>query len=101
MADKTKMILRNDPAKNRKSKCEGCGTEMEFDPVDPRPVTEDMMSFINEQEHWGEHHAPSIAWGMLWAVYNVIFQLAPNKKQAVRVITDCLEEFMDGESGDA
>ena len=101
MAKKTKMILRNDPAKNRKSKCDGCGTEMEFDPVDPKPVFEDMMSFINKQEQWSEHHAPSIAWGMLIAVFNVIFQLAPNEKRAVQLITDCLEDFLEGEGADA
>ena len=99
MADKTKMILRNDPAKNRKSKCDGCGTELEFDPVDPRPVTDDMMSFINEQDHWSERHAPSIAWGMLTAVFNVVFQIAPNNEKAMEVITDCMDQFI--ESGDA
>ena len=94
-----KIILRNDPAKNRKSKCDGCGTEMEFDPVDPRPVTEDMMAFINTQEQWSERHAPSIAWGMLTAVFNVIFQIAPNEKRAMQVITDCLDQFIgEGEA---
>ena len=112
MADKTKMILRNDPAKkrkrldkekelneNRKSKCDGCGTEMEFDPVDPTPVTEDLMAFINTQEHWAERHTPSIAWGMLTAVFNVVFHIAPNEKKAMQVITDCLDQFVG--SGDA
>tara|TARA_Y100000310_G_C20597710_1_gene771355 strand:+ start:459 stop:764 length:306 start_codon:yes stop_codon:yes gene_type:complete len=101
MADKTKMILRNDPAKQRKSKCEGCGSELEFDPVDPRPVFEDMMGFINNQEQWSEHHAPSICWGMLIAVYSVIFQLAPNEKKAVQLVTDCLEEFLESDRADA
>ena len=101
MADKTKMILRNDPSKNRKSHCKGCGTEVEFDPVDPRPVHDDMMDFINEQEQWSERHAPSIAWGMLSAVFNVIFQIAPNDKQAIKLITDCMTEYIDGESADA
>ena len=101
MDKKTKMILRNDPAKNRKSKCDGCGTEMEFDPVDPKPVFEDMMGFINKQEQWSEHHTFTIAWGMLIAVFNVIFQLAPNEKRAVQLITDCLEDFLEGERADA
>ena len=95
MAGKTKMILRNDPAKNRKSKCNGCDAEMDFDPVDPRPVTEDMMAFINKQEHWAERHAPSIAWGMVWAVFNVVFEIAPNKEKATELITDCMAEFLD------
>ena len=112
MADKVKMILRNDVAtkrkklerekelhKNKKSKCDGCGTEVEFDPVDPRPVTEDMMDFINTQEHWCERHAPSIAWGMLYAVFNVVFQIAPNDEKAMQVITGCLDHFIG--SGDA
>tara|TARA_Y100000310_G_scaffold325345_1_gene388677 strand:- start:2867 stop:3133 length:267 start_codon:yes stop_codon:yes gene_type:complete len=81
--------------KNMKSKCDGCGTEMEFDPVDPRPVTEDMMAFINTQEHWSELHSPSIAWGMLTAVLTVIFQIAPNDKRAMQVITDCLGQFVE------
>ena len=101
MADKTKMILRNDPAKNRKSVCDGCETEMEFDSVDPKPVFEDMMGFINKQEQWSVHHASSIAWGMLIAVFNVIFQLAPNEKRAVQLITECLEHFFEGERADA
>ena len=96
MADKTLFIARNDPEKNRKSKCNGCGDEF-FDTIDPRPITEDMMGFINKQEQWSEHHAPSIAWGMLIAVFNVIFQLAPNEKRAVQLITDCLEDFLEGE----
>ena len=101
MADKTKMILRNDPSKNRKSHCEECGSEMEFDPVDPHPIFEDMMGFINNQEHWSEHHSPTISWGMLIAVYNVIFQLAPTEKQAVQLVTKCLEHFLEGDRADA
>ena len=95
MPDKTKMVLRNDPAKNRKSKCDGCGAEKDFDPVDPRPVTNDMMDFIITQEHWGDHHPPSIAWGMLVAVFSVVFDIAPNKNKAIQVITDCMEEFVE------
>ena len=101
MAKKTKMIFRNDLAKNRKSQCDGCGAEMEFDPVDPKPVFEDMMGFINNQEQWSEHHSPSIAWGMLIAVFNVIFQLAPTEEKAVQLITECLEHFLEGERADA
>ena len=101
MAKKTKMILHKDHDKERVSHCDGCGKEMEFDPVDPKPVFEDMMGFINKQEQWSEHHAPSIAWGMLIAVFNVIFQLAPNEKRAVQLITDCLEHFLEGERADA
>ena len=96
MADKTKMIVRNDPKKNRKSKCDGCGTEMEFDPTDYRPVADDMMEFITNQQHWVEHHSPSIAWGMLSAVFNVIFDIAPTEEQAVRLITDCMSAHIDG-----
>ena len=81
--------------KNMKSKCDGCGDEIDFDPVDPRPVTDDMMAFINTQEHWAEHHTPSIAWGMLTAVLTVIFQIAPNDKRAMQVITDCLGQFVE------
>ena len=99
MADKTKMIVRNDPAKKRISHCDNCGQETEFDPLDPTPVIEDMMAFINTQEQWIEHHAPSIAWGMLTAVFNVVFQIAPNEKRAMQVITDCLDKFIG--SGDA
>ena len=77
------------------SKCEGCGTEMEFDPVNPYPIRDDMMEFIIKQEHWAEHHAPSIAWGMLTAVFVVIFDIAPNKDRAVELITDCMAEFVE------
>ena len=101
MGKKTKRILRNDPAKNRKNHCDGCGEEIDFDPVDPQPIFKDMMGFINKQEHWGEHHAPSIAWGMLIAVFNVIFQIAPNEKRAVELVTDCLQEFLEREWADA
>ena len=95
MAKKTKMILRNDPAKERVSHCDGCGTEIGFDPVDPKPVTEDMMDFILTQEHWSEHHAPSIAWGMLTAVFMVIFNIAPSKERAMELITDCMADFVE------
>ena len=95
MAKKTKMILHKDHAKERVSHCDGCGKEMEFDPVDPKPITEDMMDFIKTQEHWSEHHAPSIAWGMLTAVFVVIFDIAPNKDRAVELITDCMAEFVE------
>ena len=101
MAKKTKMILMNDPSKKRVTHCDGCGTEMEFDPVDPKPVFEDMMGFINKQEQWSVHHASSIAWGMLIAVFNVIFQLAPTEEKAVQLITECLEHFLEGEGADA
>jgi len=80
----------------KKSKCDGCGSEMEFDPVDPRPITEDMMNFINTQEHWAERHTPSIAYGMLMAVFNVVFEIAPNKERAVEIITECMAEFVEG-----
>ena len=98
--DKTKMILRNDPAKNKKSKCDGCGDEF-FDPVDPRPVTEDMMDFIINQDHWSKHQGPSICWGMVSAVFRVVFDIAPSEKQAVQLITDCMSEFIEGDSADA
>ena len=100
MADKTKMIFRNDVAKNKNSKCDGCGDEF-FDPIDPRPVTEDMMDFILEQDHWSEREAPSICWGMVIAVFKVVFDIAPTEKQAVQLITDCMSEFLEGDSADA
>ena len=86
MADKTKMILRNDPAKNRK--------------IDPRPISDDMFDFIIKQEHWARHETPSICWGMLCAVFKVIFDMAPTEKQAIQIITDCLSGFME-EGGNA
>tara|TARA_R100001594_G_scaffold2337_1_gene9299 strand:+ start:292 stop:654 length:363 start_codon:yes stop_codon:yes gene_type:complete len=99
MADKTKMILRNDPAKNRKKACDNCGDEY-FDTVDPRPISDDMFDFIIKQEHWARHETPSICWGMLCAVFKVIFDMAPTEKQAIQIITDCLSGFME-EGGNA
>ena len=88
--------------------CEDCGSERltvepddDFDPIDPRPVTYDMMDFINKQEHWAEREAPSIAWGMLYAVFQVIFTIAPNQEGATKLITECLDNFLDGENGKA
>tara|TARA_Y100000310_G_scaffold190680_1_gene190688 strand:- start:1267 stop:1566 length:300 start_codon:yes stop_codon:yes gene_type:complete len=95
MAKKTKMILRNDPAKNRKSECIECGHELKLDPVDYRPITQDMMDFINKQEHWADHHSPSICWGMLEAVFGVVFTIAPNKEDAVQLITDCMAYYVE------
>ena len=85
----------------RKSECQGCGVEMEFNPVDPTPVVEDMMNFINDQEQWSDHPSPTICWGMLMAVFKVVFYLAPNEERAMEVIMDSIDEFLDKESASA
>tara|TARA_Y100000310_G_scaffold238006_1_gene241335 strand:- start:153 stop:452 length:300 start_codon:yes stop_codon:yes gene_type:complete len=95
MAKKIKMIFRNDPAKKHIAECHECGHDLELDPVDYRPVTKDMMDFINQQEHWGEHNSPSICWGMLEAVFGVVFFLAPDKEDAVQLITDCMAYYVE------
>ena len=95
MADKTKMIVRNDPAKKRIAECQECGHDLDIDPVDYRPITKDMMDFINKQEHWSDHHSPSICWGMLSAVFFVLFEIAPSKEDAIQLITDCMAYYVE------
>ena len=86
-------------AKNKKTKCEECDSDILI--IDPAPVADDMMDFIIEQEHWSKYQGPSICWGMVSAVFRVVFDIAPNEKQAVQLITDCMAEFMDGKGADA
>ena len=99
MADKTKMIVRNDPAKKRISHCDNCGQETEFEPLDPAPVREDLIDFITKQEQWIEHPAPTIGWGLVEAVFIVVSEMAPSDEKAIQLITDVLEGFV--ESGNA
>tara|TARA_Y100000034_G_C6711071_1_gene314098 strand:- start:44 stop:343 length:300 start_codon:yes stop_codon:yes gene_type:complete len=99
MANKTKTILRNDPAKKRIAECQECGHELDVDPVSFEPVADDMLEFINQQEHWGKHNPPSICWGMLSAVFFVLFEIAPSKEDAIQLITDCMAHYIEG--GDA
>ena len=93
MADKTKIILRNDPAKRRKTHCNNCGNDYDYDPVDPTNVYNDLHSFLAEQEHWVDHPTPTICWGMLEAVLDVIYELAPTKEQADILIMDVQSQY--------
>ena len=98
MPKKTKMILRNDPAKNRKNHCDGCGEEVDFNPINPEPIWKDMHDFIGKQEHWTVHPTPTICWGMLEAVMDVVFEVAPDKEKALEVITDVTKTFIDADA---
>ena len=93
MAKKTKIIVRNDPAKNRKTHCNQCGNDYDFDPIDPTNVYNDMHAFLMEQQHWTEHPSPTICWGMLEAVMDVIYEIAPSKKQADTLIIDVQSQY--------
>ena len=81
-------------------KCDGCGSEieLEFDPLDPTQVGNEMIDFIIEQEHWKEYYPPSICWGMLEAVMTVVFEIAPNDEKAIQVITDVTRRFIDADA---
>ena len=93
MAKKTKVILRNDPAKKRKTHCKSCGNDYDYDPVDPTNVYNDVHAFLAEQKHWGEHPSPTICWGMLEAVLDVIYELSPTKDMADILIMDVQSKF--------
>ena len=78
--------------------CEDCGEEINNDPANPYVVAEELEHFIAKQDHWSEFYAPSIAYGMLLAVFKVVFHIAPNEKKAIKVILDALSEFTEEEA---
>ena len=81
----------------RKSECQGCGAEMEYNPIDPTPVEDELSDFISKQEHWGDHPAPTVCWGMLRSVLKVIHYLAPSDKEFMQLVMDVVSEFKEVE----
>ena len=77
-----KIILRNDPAKKRK-----------IDPENPYIVADNMMEFINSQEHWKDYYSPAICHGMLLSVLKVIYHLAPTRGTANELIYKAMQEY--------
>ena len=79
--------------------CDDCGDAII--PESYEEVADDMLDFITDQVHWTKYYTLSICWGMLTAVFTVIFQIAPNKKKATEIILDALSEHTEEEIGDA
>ena len=86
---------------NEISKCDGCGDEIDESPENPYMVADEMLEYIGKQNHWDKFHSPSVCWGMLLAVFRVVFHIAPNEEKAVELITDCMAEFLGSDSADA
>tara|TARA_R100001082_G_C4253700_1_gene112532 strand:- start:26 stop:331 length:306 start_codon:yes stop_codon:yes gene_type:complete len=96
---KTKMILRNDPAK--KNKCDNCNEEYddlgwEFDPSNI--VTNDLSRFLDKQEHWAEFNGPTICLQLLRTIFKIVFFIAPSNRMANKMILDVMEDFNGEES---
>ena len=62
-------------------------------------VYTDTMSFMFNRDSWAKFKVEGsfIALGILRAVFDVIFSLAPNKKSALELITMALEDHMNTE----
>ena len=88
-----KIILRNDPAKKRKTKCRDCEKEYDFDPIDPTTVYNDMIDYITQRKEWEEHPSPTVCIGMLHAVLDSIYVVAPSKEQAEILIIEVLRKL--------
>ena len=59
-------------------------------------VYNDLIGFINDQEQdWKDYCHSCLAWGSLMATFEFIFSLAPNKDEAVHIITESMTEFVE------
>tara|TARA_R100000773_G_scaffold18630_1_gene16885 strand:+ start:300 stop:521 length:222 start_codon:yes stop_codon:yes gene_type:complete len=62
-------------------------------------VYDDTMDFMYSKDDWSKFktEGSTIAYGILRAVFQTIFLLAPTKKSAVELIMMAIEEHLDGE----
>ena len=63
-------------------------------------VYNDTMDFMFSRDNWAKVKTEGsfIAFGILRAVFGVVFDLAPNKKEALSVISMALEEYTEEEN---
>ena len=54
----------------------------------------DTYTFLKNQYHWIKFdNTPTVCMGVLDAVFQMVLELAPNKKQAIELITFNLEQL--------
>ena len=57
------------------------------------------MFFLEKQtKHWGGKSGNFISYGLLNAVFEMIFYLAPSKENAMEIITMSLSNFLEVEN---
>ena len=62
-------------------------------------VFDDTHEFLSTRDNWSKYKSKGqyIAYGVLNAVFDVIFSLAPNKESAMEVINMSLANFLNEE----
>ena len=72
-----------------------------FDPLNPYPISEElMMYFTSKKEDWFRYETPAMIWGILFAVFQLTFKMAPTEQDAIAIILDCLEDARGGSKSD-
>ena len=58
-------------------------------------VYDDMIEFLTSKKSWKGKNGNFVAYGLLNAVFQMIFSLAPSKKAGMQIVMMSLSNFME------